>query len=106
MEAEKGLPVSFLCDRHTTKVCTWAMVFSGLGFIFTPQGLPAPLCSLQLEIICARTQVNKSQVGFIKFMITPFFSSFCNFLKSSGNNASVRAGSGQDCSIVCVCVCE
>merc|ERR1711879_1135241 len=51
MEAEKGLPVSFLCDRHTAKV-------------------------------------NKSQVGFIKFMITPFFTSFCNFLKSNGNNAS------------------
>lgn len=51
MEAEKGLPVSFLCDRHTTKV-------------------------------------NKSQVGFIQFMITPFFSSFCSFLKSKGNNAS------------------
>jgi len=53
MEAQKGLPVSFLCDRHTTKV-------------------------------------NKSQVGFLKFMISPFFSSFCAFLKSSGNKASDR----------------
>ena len=39
-------------------------------------------------------QVNKSQVGFIQFMITPFFSSFCSFLKSKGNNASVREREG------------
>lgn len=53
MESQQGLPVSFLCDRHTTKV-------------------------------------NKSQVGFLKFMISPFFTTFCSFLKSSGNNASDR----------------
>lgn len=53
METQKGLPVSFLCDRHTTKV-------------------------------------NKSQVGFLKFMISPFFSTFCSFLKSTGNKASDR----------------
>ena len=93
MEAEKGLPVSFLCDRHTTKVCVWLYLFETYGTSQFETKIKqishvssAPLYACETP---STMQVNKSQVGFIQFMITPFFSSFCSFLKSKGNNASV-----------------
>lgn len=47
---------------------------------------------LPVSNLCDRhkVKVNQSQVGFIKYMITPFFNQFCTFLKSSGNNAADR----------------